>query len=166
MYADWGHAQTACQACNVSKCHVAADVCVGFSKACASVVYVCREGAWWEGPAFQLKLTVLLLVVVMGRPLETYIQSLILVALLVSEAMYECIRRPIRFPVVQHLYIATFSILILSLLCSMFKADFQSTASEGGLQALGILIVIGNLMLCLLFVLLLLTSTGTQLMPG
>ena len=98
-------------------------------------------------------MTVLLLVVVIGRPLETYLQSLILVTLLVSEIIYECIRRPIRFPVVWRLQVATIATLILSLLCSMFKADFQSTASERGLQALGVLTVICNLVLCLIFLL-------------
>ena len=112
----------------------------------------CRQGSWWERPAFQLKMTVLLLVVVIGRPLETYLQSLSLIAMLAFELLHEAIRRPIRFPIVWRLQLATISILFLSLLVSMFTADVQNTASPRGLQALGVLTIAGNVALCMLFV--------------
>lgn len=110
-----------------------------------------REGQWWEGPAFQFKLTLLLLVVVMGRPLGTYIQSLILLAMLAAELVRECSTRLIRFQRVRQLQICTVAVLFLSLLVSLFTADFQFTASPRGLQALAVLTIIGNVALCLVF---------------
>ena len=113
---------------------------------------LCRQGQWWEASASQIKLTALLLIVVIGRPLGTYIQSLILIAMLAFELQYEATNRPIRFVVVQRLQLATIVILFMSLLVSLFTADFQSTASPTGLRALAVLTIIGNLGLCLLFV--------------
>ena len=97
-------------------------------------------------------MTVLLLVVIMGRPLKTYLQSLILVVMLGSELVYECIRRPIRFSIVWRLQLATIAILTLSLFVSLFTADFQATASSKGLGTISVMSIIGNLVLCLLFV--------------
>ena len=88
----------------------------------------------------------------MGRPLKTYLQSLILVVMLGSELVYECIRRPIRFSIVWRLQLATIAILTLSLFVSLFTADFQATASSKGLGTISVMSIIGNLVLCLLFV--------------
>lgn len=57
----------------------------------------------------------------------------------------------IRFRQVRQLQICTIAVLFLSLLASLFTADFQFTASPRGLQALAILTIIGNLVLCLVF---------------
>ena len=110
-----------------------------------------REGQWWEGPAFQFKMTLLLLIVVMGRPLGTYIQSLILLAMLATELVRESSTRLIRFQRVRQLQICTVAVLFMSLLVSLFTADFQFTASPRGLQALAVLTIIGNIALSLVF---------------
>lgn len=98
-------------------------------------------------------MAMLLLVVVIGRALQSYLQSLILVVMLGAELLYEGIRRPIRFPMVWRLQVATISVLICCLIISLFQVNVQSTASPRVLDALGIIAILGNAVLCVLFLL-------------
>lgn len=95
----------------------------------------------------------LLLVVVIGCALQSYLQSLILIVMLGAELLYEGICRPIRFSIVWRLQLSTIATLVLCLIISLFEVNVQSTASPRVLDALGILAILGNAGLCVLFVL-------------
>ena len=79
-----------------------------------------------------------MLVVAIGIPLQSYLQSLILVIMFGVEIQYEAIKQPIRFPMVLRLQLVTIITLTLSLMASLFQADYQSTASSKGLRAVDV----------------------------
>lgn len=87
----------------------------------------------------------------MGQPLGTYIQSLIVLAMLATELVRQSSTRVIRFRRLRQLQICTIAVLFFSLLVTLFTADYQFTASPGALQALAVFNIIGILALCLVF---------------
>lgn len=114
---------------------------------------LCRLLFWWEGSALQLKQLGLLLVVVVGRPLGNYIQTLIVLALLTAELLYEFLLSPQRFHYVQLMQAAAVCLLVYSTMTVLLYADYDNQASKGGLASVGIIIGVANVLLFAWFVL-------------
>lgn len=104
----------------------------------------CRDGRWWEQSAFQLKIFLLLLVVVNGRPRGNYVQTLLFVGLLFFEFAYQVYVRPHRFPHVQHVREALVALLLFSVFTSFFFDDYEGQLPEEGLKALAAFIAAAN----------------------
>lgn len=101
----------------------------------------------------QLKQLGLLLVVVVGRPLGNYIQTLVVLALLTAELLYEFLLQPQRFRHVQFMQATAICFLVYSTMTVLLLADYDNQASQGGLTAVGILVGLANVVLFAWFVL-------------
>lgn len=112
----------------------------------------CRSRFWWESSALQLKQLGLLLVVIVGRPLGTYIQTLMVVTLLVTEIGYELVFMPARHKHAQYMQAAAVGLLVYAALTILLLSDYQNQAAQGGLVATGIIVGIGNVIMCALYV--------------
>ena len=112
----------------------------------------CRSGFWWESSALQLKQLGLLLVVVVGRSLGTYIQTLMVVALLVTEIGYELVFVPLRHKQVQYMQAVAVGLLVYAALTILLLSDYQNQAAQAGLVATGMVVGIGNVIMCVLYV--------------
>ena len=80
---------------------------------------------WWEGSGLQLRQLGLLLVIVVGRPLGNYIQTLITLALLTGELLYEVLIQPQRFPQVQLMQATAVCLLVYSTMTVLLFADYD-----------------------------------------
>ncbi|KAL0044505.1 hypothetical protein WJX82_010100 [Trebouxia sp. C0006] len=105
---------------------------------------------WWESSALQLKQLGLLLVVV-GRPLGTYNQTLIVLTLVVSEVAYELVFHPARHRRVEYMQAAAIGLLVYAALTVLLLADYQNQAAQAGLAATGILVGVANVLMCVLY---------------
>ena len=90
--------------------------------------------------------------VVNGRPLDSYFQSLTVIIMLNAELVYQAIWCPIRFTIVWRLQAAAMAALSLSLATTLYAANFQLTAAPSGLDVLGIIAIIINIVLCIAFI--------------
>jgi len=72
--------------------------------------------------------------VVNGRPLDSYFQSLTVIIMLNAELVYQAIWCPIRFTIVWRLQAAAMAALSLSLATTLYAANFQLTAAPSGLD--------------------------------
>lgn len=104
-----------------------------------------------ESSALQLKQLGLLLVVVVGRPMGTYIQTLIVLTLLVSEVAYELVFHPARHRHVEYMQAAAIGLLVYAALTVLLLADYQKQAAQAGLAATGILVGVANVLMCVLY---------------
>jgi len=118
---------------------------------CRHCLTACRSRFWWESSALQLKQLGLLLVVVVGRPLGTYIQTLIVLTLLVSEVAYELVFHPARHRHVEYMQAAAIGLLVYAALTVLLLADYQKQAAQAGLAATGILVGVANVLMCVLY---------------
>ena len=98
----------------------------------------CRIGCWWERSAFQLKLLALLLVVVNGKPLGNYLQTLMVLCLFIVELLYQVFVHPYRFPGVQVMQTTVVAVVVFSTVASLFLQNYGNNASKGGLGVVGI----------------------------
>ncbi len=112
----------------------------------------CRSHFWWEGSALQLKQLGLLLVMVVGRPLGNYIQTLMVLTLLATEVAYELVLHPARHKHVQYMQAAAIGLLVYSALAVLLLADYQNQAAQAGLAATSIIVGVGNVIMCALYV--------------
>ena len=112
----------------------------------------CRSHYWWENSARQLKQLGLLLVVVVGRPLGNYIQTLMVITLLVTELAYELAFRPARHHHLQYMQAAAIGLLVYSALAVLLLQDFQNHAAQGGLAAASIGVGVCNIIMLVLYV--------------
>ena len=101
----------------------------------------------------ELKQLGLLLVVIVGRPLGTYIQTLIVLALLIAELLYEFLLRPQRFRHVQLMQATAVCFLVYSTLMVLLLADYDHQAATGGLTAVSLVVGLANVLLFAWFVL-------------
>ena len=127
---------------------------LGSSQGCSEhrhCMTACRSRFWWESSALQLKQLGLLLVVVVGRPLGTYIQTLIVLTLLVSEVAYELVFHPARHMHVEYMQAAAIGLLVYAALTVLLLADYQNQAAQAGLAATGILVGVANVLMCVLY---------------
>ena len=69
-----------------------------------------------------------------------------------AELVYEAIWCPIRFTIVRRLQATAMAALSLSLATTLYAANFQLTAAPSGLDMLGIIAIIGNIVLCMAFI--------------
>jgi len=99
-----------------------------------------------------VKLLGLLLVVVVGRPMGTYLQTLVALLLLLTELLYEAVLRPQRFRRVQYMQAAAVGLLVYSLVSTLLLADYQHQASQKGLAAVGIIVGVFNVLMLVYFV--------------
>lgn len=107
---------------------------------------------WWEGSGLQLRQLGLLLVIVVGRPLGNYIQTLITLALLTGELLYEFLIQPQRFPQVQLMQATAVCLLVYSTMTVLLFADYDKQASRGGLAAVGVIIGVANVLMFVVFI--------------
>lgn len=101
----------------------------------------------------QLKQLGLLLVVTVGRPLGSYIQTLIVLALLTAEVLYELLLRPQRFRHVQLMQATAICFLVYSTMTVLLLADYSQQAAQGGLAAVSVVVGVANVILSAWFVL-------------
>ena len=92
----------------------------------------------------ELKQLGLLLVVVVGRPMGNYIQTLTVLALLTGELLYEFLLRPQRFRHVQLMQATAICFLVYSTMTVLLLADYDHQASQGGLTTVGIMVGFAN----------------------
>lgn len=110
---------------------------------------VCSKNCWWEGSVFQLKLVALALVVVNGRPIGTYLQTLLALCLFCVEHVYQQLMRPAHHRHLRSVQLLAIDILLASIIAALFVGDYQDRASNKGLQAVEILAALGNILLWL-----------------
>lgn len=80
----------------------------------------------------------LLLVIVNGKPLGDYLQTLIVLCLLILELLYQVLWHPYRASRIQGLQNATITVVLYSGFASLFLQNYGSVASKGGLGVVGI----------------------------
>lgn len=80
----------------------------------------------------------LLLVIVNGKPLGNYLQSLMVLCLLVLELLYQVLWHPYRASHIQGLQNAIMIVVLYSGFASLFLQNYGSVASKGGLGVVGI----------------------------
>lgn len=129
----------------------------GFALPCTVTSHVwfcfsCRSRFWWESSFLQLKQLGMLLVVVVGRPLGTYIQTLIVMTLLLTEFGYELVLAPARHKHVQYMQAAAVGLLLYAALTVLLFSNYQNQAAQGGLVAAGVLVAVGHITLFVLYV--------------
>ena len=90
--------------------------------------------------------------VVVGKPLGTYIQTLVVLALLVTEVAYELVFHPARHKHVQYMQAAAIGLLVYAALTILLLSDYQNQAAQGGLAATGIMVGVSNVAMCALYV--------------
>ena len=112
-----------------------------------------KLNCWWEGPLFQLKLLVLLLVIVNGRPLGVYLPALITLCLLCLEHMYQQVLRPMRTRELQQVQLTMMMLLIYSVIAGLISQDYEHEASKAGLTTAAILIGVAHCLfvVCILY---------------
>ncbi len=103
-----------------------------------------RLSRWWEGPMFQLKLLGLLLVIVNGRPLGTYLPALMTLCLLCFEHLYQQVLQPLKTDQLQRVRTGTVVLLIGSVIAGLILQDYEGEAAQAGLAAAAILMGIAN----------------------
>lgn len=115
-------------------------------------VCVCSEGCWWEGSVFQWKLVALALVVVNGRPMGTYLQTLLALCLFCIEHVYQQLMRTAHHHHLRFVQLLSVDILLASIIAALFVGDYQGQASNQGVHAVAILAALANVLLwlCLL----------------
>lgn len=101
----------------------------------------------------ELKQLGLLLVVIVGRPLGNYIQTLIVLTLLIAELLYESLLRPQRFRHVQLMQATAVCFLVYCTLTVLLLADYDHQAAKGGLTAVSLVVGLANVVLFAWFVL-------------
>lgn len=93
---------------------------------------------------FQLKVLALLLVIVNGRPLGTYLPTLITLLLLCLEHLHQQVFRPMRTGELQRVQMATVLLLIYTVIAGLILQDYEKEASEAGLASAAILMGIAH----------------------
>ena len=88
---------------------------------------------------------------VVGRPLGTYNQTLIVLTLVVSEVAYELVFHPARHRRVEYMQAAAIGLLVYAALTVLLLADYQNQAAQAGLAATGILVGVANVLMCVLY---------------
>ena len=101
----------------------------------------------------ELKQLGLLLEVMVGRPVGNYTQTLIFLALLIAQLLYDFLLRPQRFRHVQLMQATAVCFLVYSTLTVLLLADYDHHAARGGLTAVGLVVGLANVVLFAWFVL-------------
>ena len=110
--------------------------------------HACRLECWWEGAVFQLKLLALLLILVNGRPLGVYLQSLMTLLLGADQwQLHYSILLPVRLPHLQLVHVLVLVVLVASVTAGLILRDYENVASQGGLTFVGLLMGLANVFL-------------------
>ncbi|DBA92624.1 TPA: hypothetical protein ACH3X1_002843 [Trebouxia sp. C0004] len=78
-------------------------------------------------------------------------QTLIVLALLVSEVAYELVFHPARHRQVEYMQAAAIALLVYAAHTVLLLADYQNQAAQAGLAATGVIVGVANVLMCVLY---------------